>query len=151
MSNDIEIDYSSIPNSAIKLDEDWDPPVHVHFGRKLENGKREKEPVYVHQEYPRMVYAKPADKIIAKIVNSDDELKALGEGWEKSPAAFGLITCPSFEQIEEMKAQKLSPEKDSKEELITKAKELGIDVKGNWGIPKLTEEIAKVEALKEAA
>lgn len=31
----------------------------------------------------------------------------------------------------------------TKEELIDKAKELGIEVKGNWGIPKLTKEIAK--------
>ena len=31
----------------------------------------------------------------------------------------------------------------TKEELIQQAEELGIEVKGNWGIPKLTEEIRK--------
>lgn len=39
--------------------------------------------------------------------------------------------------------------KDNKQELIKQAEALGIDVKGNWGIPKLTEEIKKATKSKE--
>lgn len=94
-----EIDYSEIKQpQIISSNEEWEPPVHKYFGKKLPNGKTEKEPVYTHQEYPRLMYAMTDGKIKAREVNSEAEKLALGEGWEKTPAAFGYIGAPSFEE-----------------------------------------------------
>ena len=97
--NEIEIDYSSVQTVDKVIDEEWEAPSHKYFGRKLENGKTEKEAAYVHQEYPRLVYSKPKDKIIAKVINSENELKSLGAGWEKNASAFGYLSAPSFDQL----------------------------------------------------
>lgn len=96
----LEIDYSQLPPSApVRNEEEWEPPVHKYFGTKdKQTGKMQKEPVYVHQEYPRTVYAKQGNKIVARLVKSDEELKALGKGWEKNPSAFGFIGAPSHEE-----------------------------------------------------
>lgn len=102
-----EIDYSQIPQTEVhRSEEEWEPPTHKFFGKSLPNGKKEKEPIYVHQEYPRMVYAKTGEKISARIVNSDLEFAKLGDGWEKTPAAFGHIGAPSFEEHLAMKQAK---------------------------------------------
>ena len=101
----MEIDYSQIQQTTKSTDDGWEAPPHVYFGRKLENGKREKEPVYVHQEYPRMMYSQKDGKITAKVVKSEAELNALGKGWEKTPAAFGYVGAPSFEQAIELQAK----------------------------------------------
>jgi hypothetical protein len=99
-----EIDYSELPQEKVHdLSEDWEPPVHKFFGKKLPNGKMEKEPVYTHIEYPRMVYSEKNDRIVAKIVHSDAELMSLGDGWKKNPAEFGVITQPSWEQMQMLK------------------------------------------------
>jgi hypothetical protein len=96
----LEIDYSQVPTAApSKESEEWEPPVHKYFGPKdLKTGKRLPEPVYVHQEYPRTVYGRQGHKIVARLVRSDAELKALGAGWEKNPSAFGFIGAPSLEE-----------------------------------------------------
>lgn len=94
-----EIDYSAVVPPAASTDtSEWEPPFHKFFGRRLENGRTEKEPIYSYKEFPAFVYAMKNGKISAKIVHSADEVKSLGEGWEKSPAAFGLVSAPSFEQ-----------------------------------------------------
>lgn len=94
-----EIDYSEIKQpQVISANEEWEPPTHKYFGKKLPNGKTEKEPVYIHQEYPRLMYAQIDGKIKAKEVKSEEEKNALGAGWEKTYAVFGLITAPSFEE-----------------------------------------------------
>ena len=99
-----EIDYGAIYQDSQEangvLDSDaWDPPIHKFFGKRMPNGKMEKEPVYVHQEYPRLMYSQVgANKLVARIVKSDAEVAALGEGWEKTPAAFGYINAPSREE-----------------------------------------------------
>lgn len=102
----LEIDYSQLPSSApVRNEEEWEPPVHKYFGPKNpQTGKKLPEPVYVHQEYPRTVYARQGNKIVAKLVNSDEHLKSLGKGWEKSPAAFGFIGAPSFEEQQRINA-----------------------------------------------
>jgi hypothetical protein len=103
----LEIDYSGIAQPASQAaQEDWEPPVHKYFGKKLPNGKTEKEPVYSYQEYPRMMYGMRDGKIRAAIVNSDAERAALGENWATTPAAFGHYTAPSFEQVQEMRLAK---------------------------------------------
>ena len=101
-----QIDYSAIsPSVGQKIDEDWEPPRHVFFGKKIENGKTEKEPIYTHKAYPKIVYGQVDGKVVAKQVNSDTEQVQLGEGWEESPEAFGIITSPSFEQTQELAAK----------------------------------------------
>lgn len=99
-----DIDYSEIVQPAKTTEDDgWEPPVHKYFGKKLANGKMEKEPVYVHQEYPKLLYSQKNGKIVARVVKSAGEKTALGAGWEETPAAFGYIGAPSFEQHLQMK------------------------------------------------
>lgn len=105
---DFELDYSEVKpfNQSLPAQEEWEPPIHKFFGKKLPNGKTEKEPVYVHQEYPRLMYSLRDKKIVAKLVHSDAELMELGEGWEKTFAAFGHVSAPSYEQHLEIEARK---------------------------------------------
>ncbi len=94
----MEIDYSQIQQNDVILDEEWDPPQHRFFGKKLPNGKTEKEPVYVHKDFPAMLYSKNGKGITAKMVNSQSEIDALGKDWADTPAAFGLVTAPTFSE-----------------------------------------------------
>lgn len=143
--NKLEIDYSAVPVPAhVPKDDDWEPPQHKFFGRKLENGKTEKEPIYVHQEYPRLVYSLQGEKIVARMIYSDTELEKLGDGWEKNPSAFGYISAPSWEQMQAAR-EKAVP--DDKSALVAEAKALGIPNAGaNWGIEKLKSAIAEAKA-----
>ncbi len=93
-----EIDYSNIQKNDVVLDEEWEPPQHRYFGKKLPNGKTEKEPVYIHSSFPAMMYAKVNGNITAKVVNTPAEKAALGDDWKDTPEKLGLITAPSFEQ-----------------------------------------------------
>lgn len=114
--NKIEVDYSEVqPIPATVEASDWETPVHKYFGRKLPNGKTEKEPVYSHQEYPRFMYSMKNGKVSAKIVRSDAERDSLGEGWEKTPAAFGYIGAPSFEEAIQMKDAQFKPQETAEE------------------------------------
>jgi len=114
--NKLEIDYSDVaPQVADAPEQDeWEPPQHKYFGRKLPGGKTEKEPVYVHQEYPRLMYSMADGKIKAKLVNSDRERDALGEGWEKNPIAFGYIGAPSYEEHVALQAAKAAEPEPAK-------------------------------------
>jgi hypothetical protein len=105
--NKLEIDYSEIqqPSQVGGTRDDWEAPPRKYFGKKLENGKTEKEPVYVHQEYPRLMYAERNGKITARIVKTEAERIGLGEGWETTPAAFGYIGAPSFDEALMLKDQ----------------------------------------------
>ena len=97
----LEIDYSGISQEAVGVpdSDSWEPPIHKFFGRRQANGKMEKEPIYVHQEYPRLMYSLAAPgKIVARIAHNAADLRALGEGWEKTPAAFGYISAPSHDE-----------------------------------------------------
>jgi hypothetical protein len=99
-----EIDYSNIQQVPVTQPSAWKPPRHVFFGgRNRETGEMLEEPIYEHKEYPRMLYKLEGQKIVARTINSDDEFAALGPGWEKTPAAFGHLTAPSFEQAQELK------------------------------------------------
>lgn len=105
---EVKIDYSQIAPVADvpRSEESWDAPRKVFFGKKNERGQMEKEPVYVHQEFPRMIYKWQEEKIIANIVHNQKEKDAaLADGWEVSLAEMGVITAPSHEQILEMKAR----------------------------------------------
>lgn len=123
----IEIDYSRVPsqNAPPPADEGWEAPQHKYFGRRLPNGKMEKEPVYAHQEFPRVMYGMENGRLSAAVVNSEHESAALGAGWEKNPAAFGLITCPSHEQAVAMRAkERIAALEKSAEKAIDEREEL---------------------------
>lgn len=100
LNQTFEIDYSGITQEATGLQpDDWDPPMHKFFGKKMPNGKMEKEPVYVHQEYPRMMYLLKGEKIIARVIKSDEELNnMLPDGWVKTLAEIGYIGAPSHDE-----------------------------------------------------
>lgn len=105
------VDYSEVQPGAINgLEQsEWDPPQHKYFGKKLPNGKTEKEPVYSYQEYPRFMYAETNGKIKARIVKSEEERKSLGDDWKTTPSEFGFIGAPSFDQIVQHKNEQESP------------------------------------------
>ena len=108
-----EIDYSEIPQPpATTLPSGWKAPRHVYFGKKdPQTGQMEDEPTYVHQEYPRMLYAKREGRVVARVVNSAGERNALGDGWETTPAKFGILTAPSFDELLAMRdAEQAQPE-----------------------------------------
>ena len=70
---------------------------HVYVGPRDPNtGEAIPEPVYSHQDYPRAMYHASGENII---VNDAAELAALGDGWEDSPAKFGVETHPSAETL----------------------------------------------------
>lgn len=107
MAKPFEIDYSNIAEPVPAPRTSWRPPRHVFFGkRNPEDGVMEEEPTYVYQEYPRMLYSKRDGKIVASIVNSDEERDGLlAKGWALTPAAFGHLTAPSFEEHQAMLAE----------------------------------------------
>ncbi len=119
-----QIDYSNIQETPSVAKSSWRPPRHVYFGkRNPEDGVMEEEPTYVHQEFPRMLYKKDGEKIVALIVNSDTELTlALAKGAEKNPAAFGHLTAPSFEEVTAMRAKAEAKEAEKKEQTAEEKK-----------------------------
>lgn len=52
-------------------------------------------------QYPKFKYH--ATKA-ARIVNDDAEEQELGSEWKDSPAEFGVITCPSAEDLQNAEA-----------------------------------------------
>ena len=81
----------------------------------------EERPIYVHQEYPRMMYKVIDGVIVADLVHDDtSKTLRLGAGWVKNVAELGLLTAPSFEQLLEMK-QKPLPEAKAAETLANLA------------------------------
>lgn len=98
-----DIDFGNIQQPAVPQQR-WNPPVHKYYGPKNADGDVVPEPLYVRdktnqaQNYPCMRYKLVDGRIKAAQVNTDDEELALGDGWEDSPAKFGAITAPTFEQ-----------------------------------------------------
>lgn len=81
-------------------EEDYEPPRHVFFGKKDARGKMEKEPVYHHQAFPKMLYKLEAGRIRTTLVQDERGFKVyLKDGWSEDPADFGYIGAPSQEQI----------------------------------------------------
>ena len=96
----VEIDTSQIKQEPSGQQQTWRAPRHVFFGKKGADGVMEDEPVYSHQKYPCMLYKPVDDKLSAILVHSDDEFTSrLADGYADSPAKFGIVTAPSFEQI----------------------------------------------------
>lgn len=99
----IEIDYSeAFPpvDDFTTAQANWEPPPHVYYGKRMPNGKSEKEPTYVYQEFPRMLYKPINGKLRAKVVNDTATKQAmLDDGWGLTPADFGVETCPGRDTI----------------------------------------------------
>lgn len=110
----MKIDYSEIAAPVVTPQgDDWEPPVHKFFGKKLPNGKTEKEPVYVHQSFPAMRYGLKDGRIVARVANNERENQALmDEGFSDTPAKFGYIGAPSFEEHLALKAKADQEAKD---------------------------------------
>jgi len=107
------IDFSPIEQRAPTENADWEAPPHVYDGKRLPNGKSEKEPVYTHQEYPRLMYGRVNGKAMTKLVNDDDEFAdAIKGGWHKTPAGIGIVTAPSFEEAQKIRRarEEIEPE-----------------------------------------
>ena len=98
----INIDYSEI-NFGTPIGEvtEWEEPVHKYFGPKdPRTGRRMPEPKYAYVAFPAMMYRLKDGKMTARIVTSQAESDALSNiGFADSPAAFGVITNPSQEEM----------------------------------------------------
>jgi hypothetical protein len=102
-----EIDYAAVIPTLPAEQEEWEAPKHVYFGKKLPSGKMEKEPVYVHQEFPLMLYGVSDGRVRALIVHNEAEREAkMAEGYARNPAAFGVVTCPTLQEVIAAKREK---------------------------------------------
>lgn len=96
----MEIDTSNIQQAPAATQSSWRAPRHIYFGKKGADGVMEEEPVYAHQSFPKMIYKMRGEVVLAEIVNNTVEHQdKLTAGWRDSPADFGIITAPSFDQI----------------------------------------------------
>ncbi len=99
MNKPIEIDHSESLSDVAHInpnEENWEPPPHVFYGKRLANGKSEKLPPYTYQEYPRMLWKLEDNRLRTRVVGNDaDKMALLNSGWGLSPADFGVETCPS--------------------------------------------------------
>lgn len=59
------------------------------------------------------------------------------KGWHDTPAAWGVITCPSKEQLERVQEETSELAAMSKDELLALAEQRGITVDRRWGIDRL--------------
>jgi hypothetical protein len=77
---------------------------HVYAGPKDPlTGEMIEEPVYVHVDYPRMLYHPDYDGWPASgkmFETAEGVAEALADGWVKTPVDKGIVTAPSREQIE---------------------------------------------------
>ena len=100
---------------------------HVYVGPKDPvTGEMMEEPVYVHQELPRMMYHPDYEgwPRVGKVFHTEEEVAdALAAGWVKSPADAGVITEPSLEQIEEQKLAEIKAKAAAEKAAAKKGKE----------------------------
>lgn len=99
-----EIDFTDVVQTPV-VQQPWKPPRHVYFGPKdPATGQQIDEPVYVRdktnpeQDFPRFLYALVGGKIKGQKVSSQAEQDALGPDWRDTPAVYGAVTAPTFEQ-----------------------------------------------------
>lgn len=84
------------------------------------------------QEYPKALYR---GEEFTTVAGKEEEAAMRGDGWHDHGAA------PI--QAAESETQET---KDEKADLLAKAKALGIDAKGTWGVQKLQEAIQAAES-----
>jgi hypothetical protein len=122
-----EIDFSTIDFTAIEQPstgqspDEWDPPRHVYFGKKdPQTGKMAKEPVYKYQPFPAMLYGMTDGKLRAVVVNNEAE-KAKYPGFTDTPADFGYIGAPTFEEALAIKAKQEADRAEREAQSLEKA------------------------------
>lgn len=84
------------------------------------------------QEYPKALYR---GEEFTTVADKDEEESMRGAGWHDH-GAEPIQAAESGSQ----------DAKDDRAELLAKAKDLGIDVKGNWGVQKLRDAIQAAES-----
>lgn len=105
------IDYSALQSTDVsQSQQEWEPPQHKFFGRRLPNGRMEPEPVYRYQPFPAFRYCKVGENIQARLVTSEAEARTLGAEWKDSPAEFGFVGAPTHEQARAAKLAEVEPE-----------------------------------------
>lgn len=140
--NKLEIDYSEIPQDAVPvIQEDWEPPIHKFFGKKDARGKMEKEPIYQHQEFPRLMYAKRDDRIVAREVKSEQDLIDLKQCnpdtvWEKNPAAFGYVGAPSFEEALKLRDERAAEAQENAPPTVNLSELLQLAAANGGAVPQ---------------
>lgn len=103
-----DIDYSTIPTPSVNNAEaNWEPPIHKFFGKRLPNGRMEPEPQYRYEAFPSFRYKQVNGSIQARVVRSQAEAQALGEGWTDTPAEFGYVGAPTFEEARAAKMEEV--------------------------------------------
>ena len=100
---------------------------HVYVGPKdPETGEMMEEPVYVHQELPRMLYHPDYEgwPTSGKVFETEEAVaEALADGWVKTPADRGVLTAPSKEQLEEQKLAEIKAKAAAEKAATKKGKE----------------------------
>lgn len=94
-----QIDFGAVVQQQVKQAR-AKPVPHVYFGPKdPETGEPLPEPVYEHQEFPKVMYTLENGQPRGIQVDSLEQLDALDPAkWFDTPAKFGLITAPTFDQ-----------------------------------------------------
>ncbi|SEJ99999.1 hypothetical protein [Achromobacter sp. NFACC18-2] len=83
------------------------------------------------QEYPKALYR---GEEFTTVLGAEAEAEKRAEGWHD----YGQDAIQAAEASE-------PDAKDERAELLAKAKELGIDAKGTWGVQKLKDAIQAAE------
>jgi hypothetical protein len=114
----LELDISSLPQQETSVTKKWRKPARVFFDAKDADGNLPEFPKYKHQDYPKAVYALRGESVKVMIVQDAAEhaqLNAKGE-WKENPAEVGLLTAPSWDQIQlakEMAERKVDAEEEA--------------------------------------
>lgn len=132
----VVIDDSEIKEVPSFKPSRWAPPRHVYFGPKdPDTGEPLPEPTYVYKEFPLMLYKLEGRKLKVVVAKDGDEKgDRIGQGYRLSPADWGIVTCPSFDQLIEIRALEAGAELDAVAE-VTAVPELSV-VEGSKPAPK---------------
>lgn len=76
------------------------------------------EPVYLHQSLPAVLYHPDWSGFPREgkqFDTEEDVAAAIAEGWKDTPAAFGVVTEPSQEQLEAKRVEEFNAKQAAKE------------------------------------
>lgn len=102
----VEFDYSAITEPVSGQPSAWEAPRHVYFGPRDQNtGRMAQEPVYTHKSFPAMLYKKAGGRVVVQIAQGQADMDRMkNEGFTPNLAELGIITAPSHDQIQALKA-----------------------------------------------
>ena len=100
--------------------------------------------------YEKGVYETDDPKIIAQLIRLGYENDGNRPNMQPEPLNMpDSDRMPEQEQPSEQPEPDEAPAKSQRDILAEQAESLGIQVKGNWGVKKLTSEIQRVEGIKD--